>query len=213
VGLTTHPFSAIVAVLPSWAVIPLLFAAVVGLLSGASLTIYSGGFALQNLTPRLPRVTGVVVAALLALVLGAVFVLLDAQARTIVTNLAVTLAVPVAAWTGIFAAEIMIRQRRLHSGSLLAPGGVYPTVRWPNLVGLVVISVVGYAFVTGGQHWLGWEGFGWRLLGVAPVDPLASADLGVVFALLLGILLPLVSAVPAIRRQESVQVGPVAARI
>jgi len=212
-GLATHPFAAIADALPSWAVIPLLLAAVVGLLSGTALTVYSGGFALQNLTPQLPRVTGVVVAALLALVLGAVFVLLDAQARTIVTDLAVTLAVPVAAWTGIFAAEIMIRQRRFHSGSLLAAGGVYPSVRWPNLIGLVVISVVGYAFVSGAQQWLGWEGFGWRLLGIGASDPLASVDLGVVFALVLGIVLPLASAVPAIRRQEAVQVGPVAARI
>ena len=213
VGLATRPFDAIAGVLPSWALVPLLLAAVVGLLSGTALTVYSGGFALQNLTPQLPRVIGVVVAALLSLVLGAVFTLLDTQARTIVTDLAVTLAVPVAAWTGIFAAEMMIRQRRFHSGSLLAAGGVYPTVRWPNLVGLVVISAVGYAFVAGGQPWLGWEGFGWRLLGVAAGDPLASVDLGVVIALVLGIVLPLASAVPVIRRQESVHIEPLAARI
>ncbi|MGN6325916.1 cytosine permease [Pseudolysinimonas sp.] len=202
-GLATHPFQAIIGAVPAWAIIPLLLAAVVGLLSGTALSIYSGGFAMQNLTPRLPRITGVIVAALLSLVLGAVFVLLDAQARTIVTDLAVTLAVPGAAWTGIFAAEIMIRQRRFHPASLLARGGVYPDVRWPNLIGLVVISVIGYAFISGTTAWLGWEGFGWRLLGVRSGDPLAAADLGVAIALLLGIVLPLVSAVPAIRRQES----------
>jgi purine-cytosine permease-like protein len=211
-GLATHPLAALVELLPTWAPIPLLIAAGVGLLSGSVLTLYSGGFAVQALVPRLSRPAGVLVAAILVLGAGVALVLLGTDTRMIVRDLAVTLAVPVAAWAGIFAAEIMLRQRRFHSASLLARGGVYPTVRWVNLVGLVVISVIGYGFVVGGRDWLGWQGFGWRLVGVHDSDPLATTDLGVLLALGLGILLPLVSALRTVRRQEAAVAGPIAAR-
>ena len=42
-------------------------------------------------------------------------------------DLVTTIAVPIAAWAGIFAAEMMIRSRRFDTPSLLTRGGVYPT--------------------------------------------------------------------------------------
>jgi hypothetical protein len=167
----------------------------------------------QSLTPQVPRVVGVVMAAALSLAAAAALVLLGADTRTIVHDLAVAIAVPVAAWAGIFAAEMMIRTRGFHTASLLASGGLYPRVRWVNLAGLVVIAAIGYGFVDGGASWLGWEGFGWRLLGVGASEPIAGVDLGVPIALVLGIVLTLVSAVPAIRRQEDeADLGAVTAR-
>jgi purine-cytosine permease-like protein len=207
-GLATQPLATIAGLLPSWYPAPLLAAAAVGLLSGSVLTMYSGGFALQSLLPRLTRSGAVLVTALLVLLAGLALVLLGVGTGAIIRDLAVTLAVPVAAWTGIFAAEMMIRQRRFHAPSLLAAGGVYPVVRWVNLVGLVVISALGYGFVIGGQHWLGWEGWALRLLGIDPASPIATADLGVLGALLVGILLPLATAVPTIRRQEAANAAP-----
>ena len=47
-----------------------------------------------------------------------------------------------------------------------------------------------------------WQGFLWPLLGIAPDDPLATSDVGVLVALVLGIVVPLATAIPAIRRQE-----------
>jgi purine-cytosine permease-like protein len=198
-----QPLAAIASLLPSWYPAPLLVAAAVGLLSGSVLTLYSGGFAVQALVPRVPRLRGVLIAALLVLVVGVVLVLLALDTRDVVRDLAVTLAVPVAAWAGVFAAEQMIRGR-LHPPSLLAPGGAYPAVRWINLVGLVVVSALGYGFVSSGVGWLGWEGYGLRLLGVGAGDPVAAAQLGVLGALVLGILLPIVTAIPAIRREDAV---------
>jgi purine-cytosine permease-like protein len=206
-GLATDPISTIAGLLPGWYPAPLLIAAAAGLLSGSALSLYSGGFAVQALAPRIRRPVGVLITAVLALAVGVGLVLLDVDTRTVVRDLAVTLAVPVAAWVGIFAAEMMIRQRRFHTPSLLAPGGVYPTVRWVNVVGLVIIAVIGYGFVASAQSWLAWQGFGWRLFGVDSTDPLATIDLGVLGALLLGILLPLATAIPTIRRQESAVAG------
>jgi len=97
---------------------------------------------------------------------------------------------------------MMIRTRRFHSGSLLAPGGLYPQVRWLNFLALIVISGIGFGLVTSGIPGLGWEGFLYGLLGIGPHNPLASSDAGVFVALLLGLVVPLVGGVPAIRKQE-----------
>ncbi len=80
---------------------------------------------------------------------------------------ATTLAVPVAAWAGIFAAEMMIRKRRFESQSLLQRGGVYPDVRWLNLIALVVITVIGFGLTTATITWLSWQGYVFGLLGGA----------------------------------------------
>jgi NCS1 family nucleobase:cation symporter-1 len=110
--------------------------------------------------------------------------------------------VPVAAWAGIFAAEMMIRKRRFHAPSLLTPGGLYPQVRWINFLALILISGIGLGLVTSRLPGLAWEGFLYGVLGVGPHDLIASSDAGVFVALLLGILVPLISGVPAVRRQE-----------
>ena len=113
---------------------------------------------------------------------------------------------PVAAWAGIFAAELMLRKRRFETQSLLQRGGVYPDVRWLNLIALIVISVIGYGLTTATVTWLSWQGYVFGLLAVPIDSDLAGTDLGVIVALLLGLLVPIVAGVPGIRRQEATEV-------
>ncbi len=120
----------------------------------------------------------------------------------IVRDLATTLAVPVAAWAGIFAAEMMIRTRQFDSAGLLAPGGVYPQVRVVNFLAFLLLTGVGLGLSSATFPGLTWQGFLWPLIGVAPDGPLATSDVGVLVALVLGIIVPLATAIPAIRRQE-----------
>jgi len=72
-----------------------------------------------------------------------------------------------------------------------------------NLPALVVITVVGWGLTTATVVGLGWQGYVFRLAGVDLGGDLAASDLGVLVALVLGLLTPLVSGVPAIRRQEA----------
>jgi hypothetical protein len=116
-----------------------------------------------------------------------------------------TLAVPVAAWAGIFGAETMIRTRRVHSPSLLRRGGVYPAVRWVNLVMLVVITGLGWGVSTASIAGLQWQGYLFAPLGIDAASPLAQGDPGVLIALLLGLLVPLVAGIPALRRLQSAE--------
>jgi purine-cytosine permease-like protein len=201
-GLTTNPLAAIASLLPLWYPAPLLAAAAIGLLSGAVLTIYSGGFALQALGVRVRRGLGTFAGAVLVLAAAGALLFVVSDFGSLLRDVVITVAVPVAAWAGIFATEMMIRTRRFHSPSLLAPGGIYPRVRVLNLLAWLVISAIGLGLVTSHIPWLGWEGFGYGLLGIGPHELLASSDAGVFVALLLGILVPLIGGVPAIRRQE-----------
>jgi purine-cytosine permease-like protein len=203
-GLAGAPLETLAGLLPAWYPAPLLAVAALGLLSGTVLAIYSGGFALQSLGVAARRSVTTSIAAVIVLILALVLVLLVPDTRALLRDAATTIAVPVAAWAGIFAAEMMIRNRPFHVASLLARGGRYADIRWINVVALVVISAVGFGFTSASLPGLGWQGFLFPLFGVAVDDPLATSDIGVFAALVLGLIVALVSAMPAIRRQESV---------
>ena len=205
-GLATNPLHTIAALLPIWYPAPLLAAVALGLLSGAVLTLYSAGFAVQAVGAGLRRPLATGLASVLLVGVAVVLSLLVGDARVLLRDVATTLAVPVAAWAGLFATETMIRRRRFHAPSLLRPGGIYPAVRWVNLVGLVVITALGFGLTSAALPGLDWQGYLWPLLGLPSADPIVETDLGVLVALALGILLPLATAVPAIRRQEAASV-------
>ncbi len=206
-GFVLSPLDTLAIMLPAWYPAPLLLAAALSLLSGIVITLYSGGFALQSIGVRVARQWSMLIVG--ALLAGLALVLtfgVTGGITELFRDAATTLAVPTAAWAGIFAAEMMIRRRRFDSGSLLTAGGAYETVRWGNLIGLVTISAIGFGLTSATVTWLGWQGYLFGVFGVPLGSDLAGSDLGVLVALLLGILLPLIIGVPAIRRQEQVRV-------
>lgn len=203
-GFLIAPLDTLALMLPAWYPIPLLAATALSLLSGITLTMYSGGFALQAIGVRVRRQWSTVIVAGL---LGAIALVLTFGVTGGMTELfrdvATTLAVPTAAWAGIFGAEMMIRNRRFESESLVRRGGIYADVRWFNVIALVLISAIGYGLTTATVTWLSWQGYGFTLLGMPLDSPLAASDFGVLVALVLGIISPLVGGVPAIRKQEA----------
>ncbi|MBH0054058.1 cytosine permease [Salinibacterium sp. SWN139] len=205
-GFLASPLDTLLLLLPSWYPIPLLLAAALSLLSGITLSLYSGGFALQAIGVRVPRQWSIVIVGVVLGALGILFAFgVDGGINELFRDVATTLAVPTAAWAGIFASETMIRTRKLDSAGLLARGGVYADVRWVNLGAYIVISVIGFALTSATISWLSWQGYGFTALGIDLSSDLAGTDLGVLVALGLGILTPLVAGIPAIRRQEAEQ--------
>jgi purine-cytosine permease-like protein len=203
-GFLLSPLDTLRLMLPSWYPVPLIAAAALSLLSGIILSLYSGGFALQAIGIRVRRQWSTVIVAVLlgglALLLGFGF---TGGLTELFRDAATTLAVPTAAWAGIFAAETMIRNRRFESQSLVKRGGVYADVRAVNVIGLIVFTAVGYGLTTATVSWLSWQGYGFPLLGIPLDSDLASTDVGVFVALGLGLLLPIVAGIPAIRKQEA----------
>jgi purine-cytosine permease-like protein len=188
--------------LPAWYPIPLLLAVTLSLVSGLVLTIYSGGFTLEALGVRAGRRWSTVAIGGVTAVAGFLLAARVSDLGSVLEALPTTLAVPVAAWVGLFASEMMLRTRRLHQPSLIERGGVYPDWRWTNLVMLVVASIIGLGLVSSDLPWLGWEGFLFPLLGVNAHGDLGMSNIGVVVSLALGLLTPIVSGIPAVRRQE-----------
>jgi purine-cytosine permease-like protein len=203
-GLVERPLDVLAGLLPRWYPAPLIIVTALSLLSGIVISLYSAGFALQGIGVRLSRQWTTLIVGLLLFFVAWVLSILNIDLSTLFRDVATTLAVPVAAWVGIFAADTMIRKRRYHAPSLLSTGGVYPTIHWVNLPMFVVISGIGFAFTTATVSWLTWQGYGFGLMGISTSEVIASTDIGVLVALVLGLLTPIVAGIPTIRKQESV---------
>jgi purine-cytosine permease-like protein len=202
-GFAAAPLETLSAMLPGWYPIPLLAATALSLLSGVVLTLYSGSFAMQSIGIRLSRPSSVIVVGGLAAILALVFTFaVTGGMAELFRDLATTLAVPTAAWAGIFVAEILVRSRSYDSASLMSRGGVYSDVRWVNLAGLIVITAVSWGLTSATVMWLQWQGYLFTAIGVPLDGELAGTDVGVLVALGLGLVLPIVAGIPAIRRQE-----------
>jgi purine-cytosine permease-like protein len=120
------------------------------------------------------------------------------------TGFLITLGVPVAAWCGIFLADLALRRRDYAESELYSTAGRYGSVRWLPLALIVLGSGVGWGLVTNSfASWLSWQGY---LLG--PIGgregSWAFANLGVLAALLLGFVGMLVLGRGAVKAQESV---------
>lgn len=202
IGFLERPFETVALLVPAWFLVPLIVALGLSLLSGVVVSIYSGGFSLQALGVPVRRPIAVVVVSVMVAVVTILLIVSVGDFTLVVRDVATTLAVPVAAWVGIFASEMMIRVRRFDSRSLLARGGNYADFRWANVGAFLVISVIGFGLTTASVTWLTWQGYLFWMFGVRADSELGSTDLGVLVALLLGILTPLVAGIPAIRRQE-----------
>ena len=188
--------------LPGWYPVPLLLAVGLSLISALVLTMYSAGFTLDALGVRIGRRWSTVAAGGPIALAGIVLALTVTDLDSVVRGVPTALSVPVAAWTGLFGAETMLRVRRFHQPSLLVSGGVYPDWRWLNLGMLVAASVIGLGLVSSDLPWLAWEGYLFRLLGIDPQAGIGASNIGVIVALALGLLTPLVAGSRAVRRQE-----------
>jgi len=201
-NIASNPLDSLGRLLPVWYPVPLLVATGLSLLSGVVLAMYSGGFALQAAGLRLRR-------SLSTLLVGALVVIIALLLANTITDFgqlfrefATTIAVPIAAWAGLFGAEIMIRTRRFDATSLLKRGGVYEDARWGNLIALVIITIIGFGFLSATLPGLSWEGYLFAALGVPLNSQVATTDLGVLVALVLGLLVPLIAGHGGIARQE-----------
>ena len=199
------PIGALTTILPTWYLVPFAIVAVLGLVGGAVLDIYSSGLALLTLGLRVPRYLAAAIDGVI-MALGSFYVVFVAD--TFIgpfTGFLITVGVPIAAWCGIFIADLLLRNRPYADQELYDVRGRYGSLH-PIGVGLILLgTVLGWGLVTNTfASWLDWQGYLLGPVGLGGKDgSWAFANLGVFVALLVGFLGWLVLGRRTVARQEA----------
>lgn len=206
-ALGADPIGALSTLLPIWYLIPFALVAILGLVGGAVLDIYSSGLALLTAGLRVPRPVAAGIDGVI-MVLGAIYVIFIAKDFFYpFQGFLITLGVPIAAWAGIFMADTIIRKQGYAEKELYNSKGRYGSWRWLPVALLVIGSVVGWGFVTNTYaNWLAWQGYFMPAIG-GREGAWASANLGVLFALAIGFVGYLIFGRAAVKKQESTPLG------
>lgn len=205
------PIGALASILPTWVLLPFLLVAVLTLVSGAVLGIYSSGLTLLSLGIRVPRPAAAGFDGVI-LTLGTIYVVFFAKSFLgPFQSFLVTLGVPLAAWAGIMCADIALRRRPYDEQALFDPRGRYGSVNVVSVAVMLLCSVIGWGLVINQYSdaaYNNWQGYLLQPLhlGTHTADGWTGtwpwANLGVIVSLLLGFLLYLVLQAGAVRRQE-----------
>lgn len=207
-GIANDPIGTLAALLPTWFLVPFLIAAVLALVSGAVLGIYSSGLTLLSLGLKVRRPVAAGIDGTI-LTLGAIWVVFFAENFLgPFQSFLITLGVPIAAWAGIMMADIVLRRRDYDDAALFDPTGRYGAWNRPSIALLLVASVVGWGLVINtfaeDASWNNWQGYLLGPLGLGGRDGAwAWANLGVLFALVIGFVGYLILGRAAVRRQEA----------
>jgi NCS1 family nucleobase:cation symporter-1 len=203
--IAADPIGALTDLLPTWFLVPFALVAVLGLVGGAVLDIYSSGLALLTLGLRIPRWTAALVDGTI-MVLGTIWVVFFADDFLgPFQGFLYTLGVPVAAWAGIMLADVAMRHRDYAEADLYDPRGRYGDVRWSAVILLVVGTVLGWGLVTNTTtEILSWQGYLLGPVGLGGRDGAwAYANLGVLVALVVGFVGTLIFDRARVRAQEA----------
>jgi hypothetical protein len=169
------------------------------------LDIYSSGLALLTLGVRVPRWAAAAFDGVL-MVLGAIYVVFVADSFIgPFMGFLITLGVPIAAWCGVFLADLLLRRAPYADRELYQPAGRYGSVRTSAVLLVVLGTVLGWGLVTNGlADWLTWQGYLLGPLGLGGREGAwAFANLGVFVALVVGFLGWLLVGRATVRRQET----------
>ena len=196
------PIGALISILPIWALIPFWIVAVLTLVSGAVLGIYSSGLTLLTLGINIPRPAAAAIDGVI-LTLGTIWVVFFAESFLgPFQSFLITLGVPLASWAGILIADIYSRTQDYDEPSLYDAKGRYGAVDWTSIGILVVASVIGWGLVANmfaeEAAWNNWQGYLLPLVG----EHWADANLGVLVALVLSFVVAWFARRGCIRQQE-----------
>lgn len=175
---SADPVSAINAMLPSWMAVPYLLAAFGGLLMSNHLSTYSAGLTMITLGLRVPRTWAVCLDVVLMFLGGIYFMLIADDFYGPFSTFLTLLAVPISAWIGVIAVD-MLRGRQYDPSGLMdtGHGGRYwyrGGFHLPAVVAWLAAITAGLLFTKAATSaddvwfegplagsWLGMNGLGW----------------------------------------------------
>lgn len=200
-AIVDDPIGALTNMLPIWFVVPFWLVAVTALVAGAVIDIYSSGLALLAIGVRMARWQTALVDGVLVLLGVTLVVWYSPDFLTPFEGFLITLGVPLAAWTGVFGADLLVRWREGYPDEQLFDSSVAGRVRWPALLVMLGCCVLGFGLVTNeSAGWLGWQGYLLGPLGFGGrTGAWAYSNFGVLVALVVSFALGLLVAVRARR--------------
>lgn len=184
-AISADPIGALTTILPTWYLFPFATVAVLGLVGGAVLDIYSSGLTLLAAGLRAPRYVAAMIDGVL-MIAGTIYVVFFADNFIgPFEGFLITLGVPIAAWCGIMLADLALRRRSYADRDLYDRRGRYGDVRWQAVALMVVGTVIGWGLVVNtSASWLKWQGYLLGPFGLGGKTGIwAFANLGVVIAL------------------------------
>ncbi|MFF7125354.1 cytosine permease [Streptomyces sp. NPDC008240] len=204
-AIAADPIGALTTILPTWFLVPFAVVAVLGLVGGAVLDIYSSGLALLSAGVRVPRHLAALFDGIL-MIAGSVYIVFFADSFLAqFMGFLTTLGVPVAAWCGVMLADLALRRRDYDENDLYRPHGRYGDVPLSPLLLTLGATAVGWGLVTNtSASWLTWQGYLLEPLGLGGrTGAWAYANLGVLAALALAFLGALLRGRGRVREQEA----------
>jgi nucleobase:cation symporter-1, NCS1 family len=208
-AIGANPIGALTTLLPKWFLVPFAIVAVLGLIGGSVLDIYSSGLALLTAGLKVPRY----VAALIdgtVMTVGTIYVVFIASGDFFAQfqGFLITLGVPIAAWCGVMLADILLRRHAYAETELFSKNGRYGDVQPIPVLTLIVGTVIGWGLVTNTYAgWLTWQGYFLKPFGLGgKTGAWAGANLGVLVALAIGFVVMYVASRSRVRAEEAIPV-------
>jgi purine-cytosine permease-like protein len=185
-AIAMDPIGALTQLLPTWFLIPFALVAILGLVGGAILDLYSSGLTLISIGVKIKRPLAAAIDGTIMLFGTMYIVWFATDFFAPFQGFLITLGVPVAVWSAIFVADVVLRKRDYVEADLFSETGRYGRIN-PIAIALVALgSIVGWGFVTNTfAGWLNWQGYFMGAIG-GKEGQWAYANVGVIFALLIG---------------------------
>ena len=202
-AIAMDPIGALTSLLPTWFLIPFALVAILGLVGGAILDLYSSGLALVSIGVPIKRHQAASIDAFIMFA-GSIYIVWIADNFFFpFQGFLITLGVPIAVWSAIFVADVVMRSKAYIEKDLYDPRGIYGSVNKGSIALMIVGSIVGWGFVTNTfASWLSWQGYFLGVIG-GKEGAWAYSNIGVVMALIIGFVGHIVLARKTISKQES----------
>ena len=201
-AIATDPIGALTTILPTWYLLIFALIAILGLVGGAILDLYSSGLTLISLGLPVKRHVAASFDAVLMLNGTIYFVWIADNFFLPFQGILITLGVPIAVWSAIFVTDVLMR-KSYREADLYSAQGRYGSWNVGSIAVMIIGTIVGWGFVTNSfASWLSWQGYFLTILG-GKSGPWAYANLGVFFALLIGFIGYFFVARSTLKRQEN----------
>ena len=202
-SIAMDPIGALTSLLPTWFLIPFALVAILGLVGGAILDLYSSGLTLVSIGLPVKRHVAASIDAVIMLA-GTIYIVWFADNFFFpFQGFLITLGVPVAVWSAIFVADVVLRKTAYSEVDLFDETGRYGAWNKKSMALMAIGTIVGWGFVTNTfASWLSWQGYFLGAIG-GKQGTWAFANVGVILALAIGFFGHILLSKKTIERQES----------